>query len=80
MDGQMERMMDLNKQFQAAQGLQDYVNYGSGCIDGRYLTGAQFKVESTELWKARSSLHKEIFKLSAGDWFMAAAMRKEQVH
>ena len=77
MQCQLNKMMALHRQFQAASGLQDYVNYGSGCIDGRYLTGAQFKVES---WEAASSLHRQIFKLSARDWFMKAAIRKEQAH
>jgi hypothetical protein len=80
MEGQLEQLMALQKKFQAARGLQDYVNYGAGYIDGRYLTGAQFKAESAKSWKAASSLHKKIFKLSAGDWFMKAALRREQAH
>ena len=80
MDGQLERLMALQKQFHAAQGLPDYWNYGSGCIDGRYLTGAQFKVESAKSWEDIQVISKKIFKLSAGDWFMKAAIRKEQAH
>ena len=78
MDGQLERMMALRQQFQIASGLQDYVNYGSGCIDGRHLTRPQFKAEFEIMDQGYSSLHNEMFNLSAGDWFMKAAIRKEQ--
>ena len=80
MDCQLGQLMALQKQFEATSRLQEYVNHGAGYIDGRYLIGSQFKAESTKTWEAATSLHKEIFKLSAGDWFMKAAIRKEQAH
>ena len=46
MQCQLGKMMALQRHYQAASRLQDSVDYGSGCIDGRYLIGAQPKAES----------------------------------
>ena len=53
---------------------------GGGYIDGRHFNGLELKTHLVSLDQDLVSMHKEMFKLSAGDWFMGAAVRKAQVH
>ena len=52
--------------------VEDYVNYSRGYIDGKHMDKSALKNLTATLDRDYSSLHKEIFNLSAGDWFMKA--------
>ena len=53
---------------------------GYSYIDDRHFNRLELKAHLVSLDQDLVSMHKEMFKLFAGDWFMKAARRKEQVH